>query len=80
MSRYDQFFQLPGVRLVPVSRPVLREAARQRATTPKLKTPDAIHLATALWEGCGQLVTNDLAFRAATGLPVVILDDLLAVP
>lgn len=80
VTRYDQFFRLPGVRLVPVARTVLRDAARLRATTSKLKTPDAVHLATALRERCNLLVTNDLAFRAATGLPVVILDDLLATP
>ena len=80
VGRYDRFFGLPGVRLVPVSRPVLREAARHRAATRKLKTPDAIHLATALQHRCVQFVTNDLAFRAATGVPVVVLDDVLATP
>lgn len=80
VARYDQFLRLPGVRLVPISRPTLRDAARLRATTAKLRTPDAIHLATALRGRCVQLVTSDLTFRAVPGLPVVILNDLLPTP
>jgi predicted nucleic acid-binding protein len=46
-ATYEQFFQQPGIRLLPVTQAVLREAARLRATT-RLRTPDAIHAATAL--------------------------------
>ncbi|HKA06028.1 MAG TPA: PIN domain-containing protein [Gemmataceae bacterium] len=73
---YEQLFQLPRTRLLPITLAVLREAARLRATT-KLKTPDAIHAATAVLSGCALLVTNDAGFRSLAGLPVVILSDLL---
>jgi predicted nucleic acid-binding protein len=55
---------------------VLREAPLLRATT-NLKTPDALHLATARLAGCALFVTNDGGFRSAGNIPVVILDDLL---
>jgi predicted nucleic acid-binding protein len=42
-----------------------------------LKTPDAIHLATAQNAGCALFVTNDGGFRGLAALPLVILDDLL---
>ena len=48
-----------------------------RATT-KLKTPDAIHAATAMNAGCVFFVTNDTDFRGTLSIPVIILDDLLA--
>jgi predicted nucleic acid-binding protein len=64
------------MRMLPISHPILRAAARLRATT-RLKTPDAIHAATAQQAGCALFVTNDAGFRGVAGLPLVILDDLL---
>ncbi len=55
---------------------ILREAARLRAIT-KLRTPDAIHAATALQIGCALFVTNDKGFKNVPSLPHVILDDLI---
>lgn len=71
---YDEFLRQPGVRLEPIHRDVLLEAARLRATT-KLRTPDAIHLATARCVGCALLLTNDDGFRNVGGLPLFILHD-----
>ena len=64
------------VGLVPATRPVWEEAARIRALT-GLKTPDALHAATAISVGCDLFITNDSDFRRVDSLPVVILDDLL---
>ena len=58
----------------------MREAARLRAIIPGLKTPDAIHAATALIHGCVMFVTNDTVFRRVPNLPLVLLDDVLAAP
>jgi predicted nucleic acid-binding protein len=63
------------MRLLPITQSILRDAAQLRATT-KLRTPDAIHAATAQQSGCSLFVTNDVGFRAVPGLPVVIFDDL----
>lgn len=66
--------------LIPITRDILREAARLRAVTTGLKTPDAIHAATALLLGCGLFVSNDIGFKRILGLPLVVLDDVLAAP
>ena len=66
----------PEVRLAPITRAVLLRAATLRATT-TLKTPDAIHAATALEAGCTLFITNDAAFRRVAGLNVTILSELL---
>ena len=76
VNAYEQLFHQPQTRLIPITLPVLREAARLRATT-NVRTPDALHAATALQAGCALFVTNDIGFRAVAGLPVVILNDLL---
>ena len=75
-NAYEQLFQQAQTRLLPITQPILRDAAQLRATT-KLKTPDALHAATALGEGCVLFITNDRGFRAVARLPLVILDDLL---
>lgn len=66
--------------LLPITEDVLRHAAQLRADIPALKTPDAIHAATALLHGCVLFVTNDRGFLRVPGLPLAILDDLLAAP
>lgn len=75
---YEAFLSLPAIQLVPISQSILREAARLRATTSRLRTPDAIHAATARLNGAASVVTNDAAFRSVPGLNVVVLDDILS--
>ena len=75
---YESFLGLPGFELVPVSSTILCEAARLRAQWPRLRSPDAIHAATALNRGAASLLTNDFGFRNIPGLNVIVLDDVLA--
>ena len=64
--------------LLPLTQEILREAARLRAAIAGLRTPDALHAATALIAGCSMFLTNDTGFRRVPGLPLVILEDVLA--
>jgi predicted nucleic acid-binding protein len=58
---YDRIFagETASLTCHDVKRPVLREAANLRARWPGLKSPDAIHLATAALHDCGWFVTSD---------------------
>ena len=76
VKTYEQALFGTDMRLLPITQPILREAACLRATT-RLKTPDALHLATAQLSGCPLFVTNDFGFRGVATMPLVILDDLL---
>ena len=75
-SLFRSLFDAQEVDLVPATRQLWEDAARLRAET-NLKTPDALHAATALRAGCALFITNDTDFRHVRGLPVVVLRDLL---
>ena len=74
--QYKELFASNAVRLLDASYEVFEDAARLRAET-GLKTPDALHAATALRAGCALFITNDTDFRRVQGLPIVVLDDLV---
>ena len=78
--RRERVWDRPNTRLLPITRDVLLEAARLRANIPALKSPDAIHAATALLSQCSLFITNDMGFRRVPNLPLVILDDVIAAP
>jgi predicted nucleic acid-binding protein len=77
INAYEQLLISSEMQLIPISQSILRQAANLRATT-NLKTPDAIHAATALSVNCHQFITNDKGFRNISGLPVVILSEVLS--
>lgn len=64
LQRYDDFFALPDIAIVDLSRAVFDRATELRARH-RLKTPDAIHLAAAIEARCDQFWTNDRRMSAA---------------
>lgn len=68
-----------GRTLIPITPPVLRAAARLRRSITSLRTPDALHAATAKTMSAATLMTNDKGFRGVEGLPITILDEVLAI-
>ncbi len=73
---YREVLDSARLALLPITADVLLRAAELRATYASLRTPDAIHCATALSVGAALLVSNDLALRQISGLPLLLLDDL----
>ena len=64
-----------GVQCIPITLPLLESAARIRAEF-GLRTPDAIHTATAISSGCVLFVTNDVVFRRISGLNVAVISEI----
>ena len=64
----------PWLELVPISRAVLVRAAELRAQY-GVKTPNALHLATALLRNCGVFVTNDRRIPDIEGIQIVRLKE-----
>ena len=77
ISDYEQLLLNSAMQLIPINQSILRQAANLRATN-SLKTPDAIHAATALSINCDLFITNDNGFRNLSNLPVVILSEVLS--
>ncbi len=73
---FRSLFRAREVRLIPVTAALWERAARLRAAMPRLKTPDALHAATALASASPLFITNDPRFRQVPGLPCIILSEL----
>jgi predicted nucleic acid-binding protein len=75
--KYQEIIETSGgLLVVPVVRHILIRAAEIRAPQPSLKTPDAIHLATALETGCEVFLTNDTRIKSPD-LEIVTLSSLI---
>ena len=75
-ARYRQVLGSGGqVRMVPADESVAERAAELRARY-RLRTPDALQIATALLSGCEAFLTNDLGLRRVAELRIPVLDDL----
>ena len=63
------------VRLLPVTAAIAESAANLRARY-NLRTPDALHIATAVESGCDAFLTNDLILKRVTELSILVIDEL----
>ena len=61
--------------LIPVTLPIAESAADLRARY-NLRTPDALHVASALSSGCDAFLTNDAGLKRVQELPILVLDEL----
>ncbi len=78
--KYQEIIETSGSLLVvPIVRHILIRAAELRAGQPSLKTPDAIHLATALETGCEVFLTNDTRIKSPD-LEIITLSSLISKP
>jgi predicted nucleic acid-binding protein len=72
---YRRALEIDGiVRLVPATRATFLRAAMFRGQL-GLKTPDAIHAATAVESECAAFLTNDSLLRLPAGLEKVLFSD-----
>lgn len=75
-AAYESLLTQTEIKLLPISREILREAANLRAVQ-NLKTPDAIHAATAFSANCEYLITNDNGFKRLSNINIITLSDLI---
>lgn len=72
LTRFDTFFTLPDVQIVPLTTAVYDRATDIRARH-SFRTTDALHLAAAIEAGCGSFLTHDLRLSKFTDIPVELL-------
>lgn len=72
-ARIERYHQLMTefVEPLPISREVLFVAARLRADSPALRTPDAIHTATAILAKASVFITGDRGIKKGVGQLVI---------
>lgn len=75
LGLFQGFFASSNVRVFPVTVDIAVKAAELRARL-NFKTPDAIHVATALITNSAKILTTDTDFekaRSLTSVPIVVL-------
>jgi predicted nucleic acid-binding protein len=72
LALYDNLFRTPELRIVEIDALVIDEATRLRATY-GFKSPDAIHVASAIVEGAGAFLTGDQQLKRCTELNVELI-------
>ncbi len=76
-ARYRVLFRnFPNLSVIPVTDDIAERTALLRANY-RLKTPDAIQLASALVSGSRSFLTNDEALGPVEGIQILVLDHLL---
>ena len=72
LAAFDQFFARPTLVIADVSATVIEQATDLRARY-GFRTPDALHLATAIVEHADVFLTGDVALRRCTEVRVEVL-------
>jgi predicted nucleic acid-binding protein len=72
VAAFDGFFARPEVTGVPLTAAVFDRAAQLRADL-NFKTPDALHMAAAIENGCGRCLTNDTRLSRCADIVVEVL-------
>jgi predicted nucleic acid-binding protein len=72
LADYDDFFAGDAIEIVDVSRPIIDLATALRAAH-GFKSPDAVHLATALHVGAERFLTADVSLRKCPDLNVELI-------
>ena len=76
-ERYRQVLSpLGGLGVYSVTQQIAEEAAQSRATYRRIRTPDAIQMATAIVAGADYFPTNDKALPDLPDLQMLVVDDL----
>lgn len=76
VARYlDRLVNFPNLTITAPGPEICLVAARVRATMPRVRLADAIHIATATHSGATAFITNDLGIESEVGLAIVHLSD-----
>jgi predicted nucleic acid-binding protein len=80
IASFERFLlSLPNTELKPPDYPIAKEAARLRSKY-RIRTPDALRMATSINQKADAFITNDARLRSlgAEGITILVLDDFLS--
>jgi predicted nucleic acid-binding protein len=72
LAKYDALFSAGRVKLVNIGAPIIDGATELRAKF-NLKTPDALHVASAIVSGASSFLTADAALERCKDIAVELL-------
>ena len=72
----DILLNSKGLTMIPLTQEIAEEAARLRSIDRKIRTPDAIQMATAINANASFFLTNDARLPSLPNLKMVQLDEL----
>ena len=72
LSLYESFFSSAELELLELTEAIVEKATELRASL-NLKTPDALHLASAILAGATAFLTGDRALSRCAEIPVEVL-------
>jgi predicted nucleic acid-binding protein len=76
IKKYQSFLDsFPKLKIVSADKQICLTAAQLRAAY-RLKTPDAIHISTAIHSGCDTFITNDANLKKVQEITVLTLRDI----
>jgi predicted nucleic acid-binding protein len=70
---FEQFFATQIAEMAALRRDLFDRAIEIRAAFPSIRTPDAIHLATAVVSGCDVFLCNDAQLKQYPGIRVELI-------
>lgn len=76
INDYQNLLLNTNIKLMPINQSSLKQAAIIRAKN-KIKTPDAIHIATALNCNYDVFLTNDLGLKNIPNLSTIVLQEVI---
>lgn len=68
----DRFFDSPGIEIAGIDAAIIDRATVLRARM-GLKTPDAIHIATAMQHGADRILTGDAGFTRCREIEIELI-------
>lgn len=73
LAAFDSYFADIIAEVIPLSRQVIDQATELRARY-GFKTPDAMHLAAAISNGCDLFLTNDYRLNRCTEITIEVIE------
>jgi predicted nucleic acid-binding protein len=73
IADFERFFATQVAEFVPLMRDIFDKAVEIRAGHRAIRTPDAIHLASAALSGCDVFLSNDPQLQRFTGIRVEMI-------
>ncbi len=75
ITDFEKILNLANINVKDINYPTAETAYKLRAKYQFLKTPDALQLATAIYNNCNKFLTNDKKLKQISEIEIVLISD-----